>query len=706
MRRKRLVTARRFITLLGIALVGILALGLYVPGLRWRLELVALKAAGEIPDLAWNEVWPILAPDSGAWPVSIASTRNPYTAISAPPATAADVSGGGETFRTSCASCHDAASAGAEHVDLTSGHFQHGASDWALFQTIRRGVPGTAMPPSSLDAASIWQLVAYLKHTVLEANPYRSPTTDTGHESVATLADVSTDALAHAGESTDWLTYGGAYDGQRHSPLTAINRDNAGRLALDWIFQLPADDDPVATTPLVVGDVMFINRPRGDVWALDAPTGEVLWHYTRGGYEPTTVRSSDGLATRGMAILDHTLFVTTIDARLLALDARTGRLLWNVQVADHASGAGYAIVGAPLAVGSRVIVGVAGSDRGLRGFLDAYSAEDGSRLWRFDTVPGPAEPGHDTWGDSDAWRRGGGLTSMTGTYDPNLNLIYWGTGNPTPAFLGDIRPGDNLYTSSILAIDASTGQLRWHFQISPHDERDWGATHVPVLVDRASDAGGQVLHVASRNGFFYTLDRITGRFLRATPFVRQTWNDGFDASGRPIEKPNSRPTPQGTFAYPGHAGATNWAPPSYDPATQLFFVVARDGYASVFYKSQRLSWPDGAYWGGRAGAVTGTSIASEIRAIDAPTGEIRWSYRFPGSVAYVAGGVLSTAGGLVFAGEKQRFVALDSATGQELWHFNAGGAIEAAPMSYEGDQRQHVTVAAGTAILTFSVTAP
>ncbi len=687
-----------------------------VPGLRWRRDLVWRKATGALPDVDWAGVAALIKPGSGVWPELIADTGSPYWSIQAPAPTASDLDAGQALFQTHCASCHGPSAEGGTAGEIVSGQFRHGAGDWALFRTIREGVPGTAMPASNLDADATWQVVSWLKNRVLEASGHAAPRAMGSAPELPGWREVTAAELAGAGADGEWLTFSGSYDGTRHSTLAEIDRANVSGLRLQWIYQLPSegdpalagvpvarpasDDVPLAVTPLVVGDTMFVNVPVSEVRALDARTGEVIWSHA-GPPPPPDITSMYGLVNSGMAVLDHRLFVTRIDARLQALDARDGRVLWTTEVADYHEG--YSIVGAPLAIDGAVIVGVAGSDRGVRGFLDAYSAETGERLWRFYTVPGPGETGHETWGATDAWQRGGGVTPTTGTYDPDLGLIYWGVGNPTPAFQGDVRPGDNLFTSSVIAVDAKTGELRWHYQVVPHDEYEWGVTQTPVLADIERDGVRRAaLYLATRNGFFYTLDRATGEFLAATPFVHQTWNDGFDEHGRPRVRPNAHPIPGGTLIFPGHSGATNRSAPSFDPDSRLLLVVTRAGYANLYYSSHRLFWDDGAYWGGRAGRVSGTASASEVRAIDTTTGTLRWTYRFPGAITYTSNGVLTTAGGLAFVGDKGRFVALDSETGEELWHFITGGTIDAAPITYRAGGRQAVTIAAGRTLLTFA----
>jgi alcohol dehydrogenase (cytochrome c) len=556
------------------------------------------------------------------------------------------------------------------------------------------------MPKSDLSPASVWQVITYLHSESLAGNPFRRTVDAPARLAVRAITPEDL-ALASAG-APDWLTYSGAYNGQRQSPLEQINRNNVAALKLGWIFQFQTDEGPVNDTPLVADGVMFVNLPDGRVWALDGATGETLWTHPGRSTPRDFVRPVEGLQGRGMAVLGTTLYVPTADAHLLAIDSRNGEVLWDVAVADYK--AGYSITGAPLALREQIVVGVAGSDRGVQGFLDAYSPIDGKRIWRFNTVPGPNEPGHETWGTSDLWRRGGGLTATTGSYDPALDLVYWGVGNPSPAFQAADRPGDNLYTSSVIALEARTGHLRWYFQLMPRDVHDWGAMHTPVLVDEAA-AGTtrRLLLLASRNGFLYKLERANGKFISAAPFAHQSWNGGFAADGRPIELPNSHPTLEGTVVYPGHAGATGWVPPSYDPSVGLLFVSTRTGYANIFYKSNLLTWPDGSYWGGRAGPIQGVSGVTEIRAIDHASGAVRWTYRFPGRVNYAGGGSMSTRGGLVFAGEKSRFVALDADSGRELWHFNTGETIDAAPITYRIAGHQFVSIVAGRALLTFAL---
>ncbi len=377
--------------------------------------------------------------------------------------------------------------------------------------------------------------------------------------------------LGAAQEPANWLMYGADYRSQHYSGLNQITAENVHRLRAKWIYQMHRQK--VETTPIVVDGIMYVTRPPSDVIALDAETGRALWTFE---YRlPSKVYTCCGEVNRGLALLDSTLFITTLDAKLIAIDARSGRMLWKKEMADPALN--YTATAAPLAIKDKVIAGIAGADAGVRGFLDAYDAKTGERAWRFWTVPVPGEPGSETWG-GDSWRYGGASTWITGSYDPELNLVYWGTGNPGPDHNGDVRPGDNLYSCSLLALDLDTGKLRWYFQFTPHDTHDWDATQVPVLLDSTlSGRARKLVVVPSRNGFYYVLDRQTGAFLLAKPFVKQTWAKEIDRTGRPVLNPGQEPTLEGNDSiWPGVDGANNWMSPSYNPGTKLLYFNARE----------------------------------------------------------------------------------------------------------------------------------
>ena len=497
-------------------------------------------------------------------------------------------------------------------------------------------------------------------------------------------------------DPAEWLTYSGNYRGYRYSTLAQVNRNNVRRLRPVWIHQVPSMER-LQTSPLVADGVMYISEPLSNITALDIRTGRVLWTFRRS-VPGLTLRACCGLVNRGLAIMGELLFMGTIDAHLIAVDTRTGRLRWDIEVANHQLG--YAITSAPLAVKDKVVIGISGGEFGVRGFLDAYYATSGKRAWRFWTVPGPGEPGHETWA-GDSWKSGAAPTWLTGSFDPELNLLYWGTGNPGPVLNGDQRLGDNLFSNSLLALDPDTGERRWHFQFTPHDVHDWDATQVPVLIDKTIDGKPRKLVVmANRNAFFYVLDRQSGEFLRGAAFAKQTWAKGLDSKGRPIPEPNTNPTKEGVKLFPGALGGTNWWSPSYSPQAGLFFVAARDD--SVFYLALESPYRTGRlFLSGTYRAVLDEKGRGAVRALRPETGEKVWE--FPLHSPPFAG-LLSTGGGLVFGGTPEgNFFALDAATGKALWQFDTGGEIIANPISYMSYGRQYVAIAAGHAILAFAV---
>ena len=346
---------------------------------------------------------------------------------------------------------------------------------------------------------------------------------------------------------------------------------------------------------------------------------------------------------------------------------------------------GHSITAAPLVVDDKVIVGISGGEAGIRGFLDAYDAKTGKQAWRFWTVPSPGEPGSESW-PGDSWVHGGGATWLTGSYDPALKLLYWGTGNPGPDWNGDSRKGDNLYTSSLVAIDVDTGKPRWHFQFTPHDVHDWDANQIPVLVDTQVGGRARALVVtANRNGFYYALDRKTGEFVFGTPYAKQTWAKGLDEHGRPIEIPGMEPSEKGTLVYPSLQGSTNWASPSYSPLTDMLYVPVRE-MGSIYYKTG-VEYKPGTYYTGGSEKRLDEESWGAVRALDVKTGKQAWDFKLP---TPTWAGVMATAGGLVFSGSNEgNFYALDAKTGKPLWQFQTGGAIRSGPMSYLG-RRQAV----------------
>jgi alcohol dehydrogenase (cytochrome c) len=497
-------------------------------------------------------------------------------------------------------------------------------------------------------------------------------------------------------EPENWLMYSGTLDSQRFSKLDQVHNRNVGRLTLKWAYQIP-QIDRAETVPLVVDGAMFITESPSNLVAVDAKTGRPFWRYDH--ELPDDLRICCGRNNRGVAILGETLYMSTLDAHLVGIDARTGTLLWDREVADHKSG--YSKTAAPLIVKDKVVTGIAGGEFGIRGFIDAYDAETGALDWRTHTIPGPDDPGNQTWA-GDSWRTGGAPSWLTGSYDADLDMVYWGTGNPGPDWNGDVRMGDNLYSDSALALNGNSGELEWYFQFTPHDVHDWDAIQVPILADIEFDGEmRKVMMWANRNGFYYTLDRETGEFLVGKPFAKQTWAEGLDENGRPIRIPNTSPTAEGVIVAPTIGGATNWWSPAFSPRTGLFYVNAFDGEQKFYSRDEEYVEGETFMGGGGEGVLPIDSYQSAIRAIDPRTGDRRWEFPLqPRSTA----GILTTAGDLVFSGGVDGyFFALDAVSGQELWHVQLGRQVHAAPMTYAVDGQQYVTVAAGNVVYTFGL---
>ena len=511
------------------------------------------------------------------------------------------------------------------------------------------------------------------------------------------FSPITWERLLNAGdEPENWLMYSGTLDAQRYSQLDEINTSNVTEMELKWAYQIPVIDR-AETVPLVVDGIMFITEAPSNLVAVDAQTGRQYWRYDHD--LPEDLRICCGRNNRGVAILGETLFMSTLDAHLVAIDARTGNVLWDVEVAAYDSG--YSKTAAPLIVKDKVVTGIAGGEFGIRGFIDAYNAETGELEWRTYTIPGEGEPGNDTW-SGDSWKTGGSATWITGAYDPDLNMIYWGTGNPGPDWNGDVRLGDNLYSDSALALNGDTGELEWYFQFTPHDVHDWDAIQVPILADiNYQGQERKVMMWANRNAFFYTIDRETGVFLEGKPFATQTWAQGLDANGRPVRVPGMEPTYEGIMVSPPITGGTNWYSPGYSQQTGLFYVTSFDG-EQIFFKRDE-DYEEGERFTGGGGRYDQPMDAfhSSIRAINPATAEIEWEFPIqPRSSA----GITSTAGGLLFSGSADGyFFALDAATGEELWHISLGRRVHAAPMTYSVEGKQFVTIASGNVVYTFGL---
>ena len=507
------------------------------------------------------------------------------------------------------------------------------------------------------------------------------------------FGQVTFDRLLRSGdEPQNWLTYSGDYGGHRFSGLDQVNTSNASALVAKWAYQTAATGK-FETTPLVVDGVLYATGQDDRAFALDARSGRPIWQYQR--TLPSDIRPCCGRVNRGVAVLGDKAYLGTLDAHVVALDAKTGNVIWDVAAADYKKG--YSFTAAPLALKGLVILGISGGEYGIRGFIDAYDANTGDRKWRFYTVPGPGEPGHGTW-EGESWKIGGAPSWMTGVYDPATNQLFWTTGNPSPSNRGEGRAGDNLYSNSLLALNPDNGKLNWYFQFTRHDEHDWDATQIPVMIDSGNK---HLLAQANRNGFFYVLDRTTGRLLSANAYSRTTWSDGKDAQGRPRAGKDSSPTLQGHTVCPGALGATNWMSPTFDPQTDLFYVTARE-QCDIFSTAPQPYEAGHAYYGSAYfPSDQAEPYRGALRAINAATGQVKWEFRH---VSPTWSGVLSTAGGLLFTGDAEgNFIALSAADGKPLWHFQMGGAVYASPMAYAVDGKEYIAIAAGSSLYAFGL---
>jgi alcohol dehydrogenase (cytochrome c) len=670
---------------------------------------------------------------------------------------AQDARQGAALFAERCAACHGADARGQNGPNLTT-IWTSGATDERVFQTIRRGVPGSVMPPSDATDDEIRAIVAFLRTLASPGSPSASTPADRpqrvtlftrdgrkiegerrnedafsiqiidtsgrlqgypktnlreiAREEIAPAARVGAadesgwtgstgityrDIVDGLKDPTRWLTYSGDYSGRRHSPLTQITPSNVHRLAPEWTLQTGTmtRGRGFEATALAWDGVLYVTGSNNFAWALDARTGRPFWQYRR--ELPTDLTyGASAPVNRGFGMLGDRLFMVTLDAHLLAFDRRTGRVVWDTVLADYKIG--YSATMAPLVLDDKVIVGISGGEYPTRGFIDAYDPRTGKQIWRFYTVPGPGEPGSETWPPSaEVLARGGGATWTTGSYDPDLDLLYWGTGNPNPDYWGHGREGDNLYTNSVVAVDGSTGRLKWHFQFTPHDTHDWDANQIPVLADLA--IGGprrKVVMVANRNGLFYVLDRQNGALLLAKPFTDTTWAREVDSRGRPVVLNDGS-----KGCLPDQWGGTNFNPPSFDPALRLFFVNARETCATYVPQEPKMV-PGRSTTGGAVRVVDASKAYGALRAIDPTTGERRWEFRY---TSPTMAGVMTTASGLVFAGDHEgNIMAFDARTGKNLWRYQTGSPIwGAAPMTYMLDGRQRVVIASGTTLISLAL---
>lgn len=677
--------------------------------IAWRAEFYVEKASGHTKDLSWHEViagtWP--GRHLGhSWPGSgfitdamVTEGRSLEASIVNPLDDPGDIAKGKTLFEARCAACHGNDGRGGAHAPvLAKPNYSVGSSDFALYKVLRDGIPGTAMAALDLSIEERWQLIGFLRSLS------RHATEGEGIAEKAPAVNVSWEMLKTARSRTDeWLTYSGSLDGWHHSPLTQIATANVSSLKLVWAHQFATtSDDSFEATPIVAGKTIFMTEPPSNVVAIDAETGRQIWHYDFP--LPTSLPICCGRVNRGLAILGDTLFLGALDGELVALDAQTGQVRWKTRVADPRDG--FTLTAAPLVVKNAVVVGVAGGEFGIRGFLSAFDAQTGKPLWRFETIPGPGEPGHETWGD-DSWKTGGGPTWITGSYDPDLNLLYWGVGNPSPDYASGVRPGDNLYSNSVVALDATTGKLVWHFQFTPHDAHDWDSNQTPILADLMIDGvPRKVICWANRNGFYYVLDRTNGAFIRGVPYVPVNWATGLDAKGRPILTKDAEVTTKGTLTQPWVGGGTNWLPPSFDPQTGTFLVHTTQG--SSIYTSSAADHVErgqgGLYVG--SGTSVGEIAVMVVEALDAATGAIKWKHTSPKQQSapdLTYSGILSTDGGVLFSAHAGVLFALDTRTGAELWQAGLGGKTQATPITFTLDGKQVVAMTAGRTLFLFGL---
>lgn len=549
------------------------------------------------------------------------------------------------------------------------------------------------MPKLDATPAQVRDLVAYLSR--LRTDPSAKATLAAGELGPG----VRFEEVAHP-KPGEWPTYDGRLSGNRFSALDQIDTGNAARLAPKWMFPIPNAPRALEVTPVVVDGVMYVTSVN-EAYALDARSGREIWHYRRPRSQGLAGDAASGI-NRGVAVLGDRVFMVSDNAHLFALHRFTGQLIWDVEMAD--SHRNYGSTSAPLIAGDLVIAGVSGGDEGVRGFLDAYKASSGEHAWRFWTIPAPGEPGSETWGGR-ALEHGCGATWLTGTYDPEARLLYWPTGNPCPDYNGDERKGDNLYTTSVVALDPANGKLKWYYQFTPHDLHDWDATETPVLADTTfRGQPRKLLLQGNRNGFFYVLDRLTGKVLLAEPFVhRLTWASGIGPDGRPKLRPGYEPTVEGQLVCPAVAGAANWPSSAFNPSTGLFYMFAEES-CNIYTKNDQ-GWEAGkSFYGGGTRRAPGEARGGKLlKAIDIQTGRIAWEVPDIGG-GILGSGLMATAGGLIFYGDGGgAFVAADAANGKPLWHFNTGQSWKAGPMTYLVDGRQYIGVAAGNTILAFGL---
>jgi alcohol dehydrogenase (cytochrome c) len=629
---------------------------------------------------------------------------------------------GRKTFESRCSGCHGADGNGGE-LGPAIARRAAARTDPELIRTVTEGIPLRGMPANKLTEPEMKELIRFIRTLRGRGFGMMQPV----HATVTTIDGKTLDGMIlnqsfgdvqfRAGDhihllrrvpggdqfrevtsDVNWPGYNGELGGNRYSKMDQINAGNVSRLAAKWVFSL-ANTSPLEVTPVVVDGIMYVTSIN-ECYALDAGSGRQIWHFHRPRTEGLTGNATAGI-NRGVAVAGERVFMVTDNAHILALSRATGEIVWETEMADwHIN---YNATSAPLAVNNLVISGTAGGEQGVRGFIAAYDQSSGKEVWRFWTVPKPGDPGSETW-KGKGIEHGGAVAWFTGTFDPESNTLYWPTGNPGEDYNGDERVGDDLYSDCILALDAQTGKLKWHYQTTPHDLWDWDATETPVLVDAQWQGQPRKLLIqANRNGFFYVFDRTDGKLLLAKPFVKKlTWAKGVGPDGRPAKLPNQEPSAQGTTVCPSQDGATNWFSPSFNPATGLFYVQTLEK-CSIYYKRPEEWAALHSFLGGAMRSPRDEKPQKILRALDIETGESKWELPEIG-YGFSWGGTLSTAGGIVIFGEDSgALVAADAKSGKPLWSFQTNALWKSSPMTYMFDGKQYVAMAAGSDILAFGL---
>lgn len=627
------------------------------------------------------------------------------------------VTPGKRAFESICARCHGGDGNGGEMGPPILRRLPR-RDDQQLISLIHNGLPTRGMPPSTLDEPTLTSLVTYLRGIqnggevfetrrvhVTGRGTLEGQVLGEGFEDLQLrTADKQVHLLRRSGNEyreatsgTGWPTYNGDTGGNRFTTLTQINKDSLSRLAPTWVFTVP-NAGHLQVTPVVAEGIMYVTAAN-QCYALDAGTGRQIWHFETPRQAGMT---AGGGSNRGVGVAGNRVFLETDRAHVIALDRMTGELLWESEIADWRQN--YYAQSAPLPAGDLVITGVGGGEHGANGVISAFDQLTGKEVWQFHTVPRPGEPGYESWQGREP-AHGGAPTWFTGSYDPELDVVYWPTGNPSEEYNGDLRQGDNLYSDSILALDRKTGKLKWHYQFTPHDLWDWDSTETSLVVNANWEGSPRrlLLH-ADRNGFFYVFDRVDGKLLLAQKFVKNlTWASKIGDDGRPVKLQNQTPTVSGTKVCPSQDGATNWFSPSYNPDTGLFYLQTFEK-CSLYQKSEGGVWEPGkSFLGGTQNILPDPKPARILRALNIRTGAVAWELPQPGP-ALSWGGTLATATGLViFGAETGELMAADAQTGKPLWRFQANQTWRASPMTYSFDGKQYIAIAGGSDILAFAI---